>query len=67
MVDILSDLEARGLIQDTIDRAALAARLAEGPMTLYCGFGPMSIGSDVNALNEAEPTLFASGFAAMSL
>jgi tyrosyl-tRNA synthetase len=41
-VDILSDLEARGLIQDTTDREALAARLAEGPMTLYCGFDPTS-------------------------
>tara|TARA_B100000579_G_scaffold217161_2_gene177610 strand:+ start:2583 stop:3851 length:1269 start_codon:yes stop_codon:yes gene_type:complete len=39
-VDILSDLEARGLIQDTTDREALAGRLAEGPVTLYCGFDP---------------------------
>lgn len=39
-VDILSDLEARGLIHDTTDRAALASKLAEGPITLYCGFDP---------------------------
>jgi len=39
-VDILSDLEARGLIHDTTDREALASRLAEGPITLYCGFDP---------------------------
>ncbi len=39
-MDILSDLEARGLIQDTTDREALAGRLAEGPVTLYCGFDP---------------------------
>jgi len=40
VVDILSDLEARGLIHDTTDRAALEARLAEGPIVLYCGFDP---------------------------
>jgi len=39
-VDILSDLEARGLIHDTTDREALASRLAEGRITLYCGFDP---------------------------
>tara|TARA_S200000501_G_scaffold360064_1_gene386712 strand:- start:534 stop:1802 length:1269 start_codon:yes stop_codon:yes gene_type:complete len=39
-VDILSDLEARGLIHDTTDRKALATRLSEGPITLYCGFDP---------------------------
>ena len=40
MTDLLADLEARGLVQDTTDREALAARLAEGPVTLYCGFDP---------------------------
>ena len=39
-MDILSDLEARGLIHDTTDRKALATRLSEGPITLYCGFDP---------------------------
>jgi len=39
-VDILSDLDARGLIHDTTDKAALAKRLDEGPITLYCGFDP---------------------------
>ena len=39
-MDILSDLEARGLIHDTTDREALASRLAEGRITLYCGFDP---------------------------
>jgi tyrosyl-tRNA synthetase len=37
---ILEDLEARELVQDSTDRAALAARLAEGPIVLYCGFDP---------------------------
>lgn len=39
-MDILSDLEARGLIHDTTDRDALAARLSSGPTVLYCGFDP---------------------------
>jgi tyrosyl-tRNA synthetase len=37
---LLADLEARGLVQDTTDREALARRLAEGPVTVYCGFDP---------------------------
>jgi tyrosyl-tRNA synthetase len=39
-VDVLADLDARGLIQETTDHAALAARLAEGPITLYYGCDP---------------------------
>ena len=38
--DLLDDLERRGLVHDTTDRAALAARLAEGPITLYYGCDP---------------------------
>jgi tyrosyl-tRNA synthetase len=39
-MDILKDLETRGLLQQAIDRDALAAELAKGPVTLYCGFDP---------------------------
>ncbi len=39
-MDLLADLDARGLLHDTTDRAALAARLAEGPVTLYHGVDP---------------------------
>jgi tyrosyl-tRNA synthetase len=39
-MDLLADLEARGLVQDTTDREALAARLASGPVTVYSGFDP---------------------------
>ena len=39
-LDLLADLDARGLIHDTTDRDALAARLAEGPITLYYGCDP---------------------------
>src|SRR5262245_16693389 len=37
---LLDDLAARGLIHDTTDPAALAARLAEGPVALYYGCDP---------------------------
>jgi tyrosyl-tRNA synthetase len=37
---LLDDLAARGLIHDSTDRAALAARLAAGPITLYYGMDP---------------------------
>ena len=39
-VPLLDDLEARGLIQDSTDRDALAARLARGPLALYYGCDP---------------------------
>jgi tyrosyl-tRNA synthetase len=42
VMDLLADLEARGLIHDSTDRAALAARLAEGPISVYVGFDPTS-------------------------
>ena len=38
--DILDDLQWRGLLAQTTDREALASELAQGPMTLYCGFDP---------------------------
>jgi tyrosyl-tRNA synthetase len=38
--DLLADFEARGLVHDTTDRDALAARLADGPITVYVGFDP---------------------------
>jgi tyrosyl-tRNA synthetase len=37
---LLDDLEQRELLHDTTDRTALAARLAEGPVTLYYGCDP---------------------------
>ena len=38
--DLLDDLEARGLIHDSTDRDALAARLGRGPIGVYVGFDP---------------------------
>ena len=37
---ILEDLQWRGLYADCTDLAALTERLAQGPVTLYCGFDP---------------------------
>jgi tyrosyl-tRNA synthetase len=39
-MDLLAELTARGLVQDGTDLAGLAKRLAEGPITFYCGFDP---------------------------
>ena len=39
-MDLIAELAARGLIHDTTDRNALAARLAQGPIGLYIGFDP---------------------------
>jgi tyrosyl-tRNA synthetase len=40
MSPLLDDLDQRGLLHDTTDRAALAARLEDGPITLYYGCDP---------------------------
>ena len=39
-MDLLADLDARGLIHQTTDRDALAARLAKGDAGIYIGFDP---------------------------
>jgi tyrosyl-tRNA synthetase len=39
-MDLIADLNGRGLIHDSTDQAALAARLAEGPIGVYYGCDP---------------------------
>jgi tyrosyl-tRNA synthetase len=39
-MDLLADLEARGLIQDSTDRDALRERISSGPVGLYYGCDP---------------------------
>jgi tyrosyl-tRNA synthetase len=39
-MDLVSDLEARGLVHDATDRDGLRARLAAGPIGVYVGFDP---------------------------
>ena len=40
MSDILDELQWRGLVAQTTDEPALREALANGPITLYCGFDP---------------------------
>ncbi len=40
VIDVLSELKWRGLIANSTDEAALAERLAAGPVTFYVGFDP---------------------------
>ena len=39
-MNLIDDLQWRGLLADCTDLAALSQRVAEGPVTLYCGFDP---------------------------
>lgn len=39
-MDILDELRWRGLLAQTTDEEALREALADGPVTLYCGFDP---------------------------
>ena len=40
MTDIFDELQWRGLVAQTTDEPALREALADGPITLYCGFDP---------------------------
>ncbi|HET9546769.1 MAG TPA: tyrosine--tRNA ligase, partial [Desertimonas sp.] len=39
-MDLLADLQARGLVHDSTERSALAGRLQAGPIGVYVGFDP---------------------------
>ncbi|MBW7896691.1 MAG: tyrosine--tRNA ligase [Opitutaceae bacterium] len=39
-MNLIEDLQWRGLLADCTDLDALTKRLTEGPVTLYCGFDP---------------------------
>jgi tyrosyl-tRNA synthetase len=39
-MNILEELQWRGLLADCTDLDALSERIAQGPITLYCGFDP---------------------------
>ncbi len=49
-MNIIEDLEWRDLLTDCTDRPGLAARLAAGPITLYCGFDPTADSLHVGSL-----------------
>lgn len=48
--DVLGDLEWRGLLAQSTDREALAAHLAQGPVTVYAGFDPTADSLHVGSL-----------------
>ncbi len=49
-MNLLEDLEWRGLLNDCTDRPELEKRLAAGPVTLYCGFDPTADSLHVGSL-----------------
>ncbi|KIL41166.1 tyrosine--tRNA ligase [Gordoniibacillus kamchatkensis] len=49
-MNILQDLEWRGLIKQTTDREELEKQLAEGRVTLYCGFDPTADSLHIGSL-----------------
>ncbi|HWL36564.1 MAG TPA: tyrosine--tRNA ligase [Frankiaceae bacterium] len=49
-MDILDDLQWRGLVQQHTNLDALRAHLAESPVTVYCGFDPTADSLHVGSL-----------------
>ncbi|HAP32733.1 MAG TPA: tyrosine--tRNA ligase, partial [Firmicutes bacterium] len=49
-MDILDDLQFRGLLYQTTEEAELAKRLNEGPIVLYIGFDPTADSLHVGSL-----------------
>lgn len=49
-MNVLEDLEFRGLVNQVSDRQKLGKKLEEGPITLYCGFDPTADSLHVGSL-----------------
>ncbi len=49
-MDIIEELEWRGLVSDCTDRDGLTKRLAKGAVTLYCGFDPTADSLHIGSL-----------------
>ncbi|WP_017540406.1 tyrosine--tRNA ligase [Nocardiopsis halophila] len=52
MTDIIDELEWRGLLAQTTDLDELRKALADGPVTLYCGFDPTAGSLHVGHLTQ---------------
>ncbi len=50
MSEILDELQWRGLVAQTTDESALRQALADGPITVYCGFDPTAASLHVGHL-----------------
>src|ERR1051325_6531985 len=61
-MDVVEELEWRGLLADCTDRQGLQHRLRAGPLTVYCGFDPpadsLHVGSMVPLLALRRFQLF---------
>ena len=49
-MDIIEELDWRGLVADCTDRDELAKRLAKEAVTLYCGFDPTADSLHIGSL-----------------
>ena len=49
-ISLLEDLQARGLVNQMTSEGHLAERLADGSMTLYCGFDPTAESLHIGSL-----------------
>ena len=52
MHSVLDDLDWRGLVVQTTGREALGSALADGPISLYCGFDPTASSLHVGHLTQ---------------
>lgn len=52
MQTVLDDLDWRGLVVQTTGREALGSALADGPVSLYCGFDPTASSLHVGHLTQ---------------
>ncbi|MCW1806156.1 tyrosine--tRNA ligase [Brachybacterium squillarum] len=52
MQTVLDDLDWRGLVVQTTGREALGSALADGPISLYCGFDPTAASLHVGHLTQ---------------
>ncbi len=52
MTDIVDELRWRGVLAQTTDEDALRKALADGPLTLYCGFDPTAASLHVGHLTQ---------------
>ena len=49
--NLIKQLQERGLVAQVTDEEALAERLAQGPIALYCGFDPTA---DSHMLDDGQ-------------
>lgn len=49
-IDVIGELDARGLLFDVSDRDALSELLASGSVTFYCGYDPTGVSLHVGSL-----------------